>query len=377
MDDEKISVMQVTDSLNLGGGERMAVNLANMLPRDRFNLHLCSTRAEGPLADLIRPDVARLRLRRGGRLDDFKAIRSLVGYIRSNHIKIVHCHKDTVFLCSLASLFCRSTKIVWHVHYGTIPNRPRRLYSLVKARTREVIAVSEPLAQWLQETLRFSSFRVNYVRNFVLSEKTGVAPELPGTPGKRIVCVANVRVQKDMINLARAMAKVVEEQPEARALIVGNTSTEPEYYERVKQEVVNLGLQDHVLFLGARQDIDDLLPCCDIGVLSSASEGLPLSLIEYGMAGLASVTTRVGQCPEVLDEGRVGILVNPRDSGSLARAILRLLRSEQERQKLGKEFQQFVFDRYSPQASLRKVIEIYDALGEFKPSPATGPASDN
>ena len=77
---------------------------------------------------------------------------------------------------------------------------------------------------------------------------------------------------------------------------------------RVQERIQQHGLESHVFLLGSRSDVPSILSGCDIGVLSSASEGMPLALLEYGVAGLPTVATRVGQVPEILDEGRA----NPR-----------------------------------------------------------------
>src|SRR5438876_11120160 len=79
---------------------------------------------------------------------------------------------------------------------------------------------------------------------------------------------------------------------------------------------------------------------CDVGVLSSRSEGMPLALLEYGMNGLPSVATRVGQCAEMLDDGRAGLLVPPAAPEPLAKAILALLQSPEQRAELGGRFRQ-------------------------------------
>ena len=90
--DRRISVMQVIDGLAFGGAERMVVNLANLLPRDRFRVHLCSTRNEGPLADQVFPDVGRLMLNRTTRLSEPRAVYELIKYIREHEVRILHCH---------------------------------------------------------------------------------------------------------------------------------------------------------------------------------------------------------------------------------------------------------------------------------------------
>ena len=88
-----------------------------------------------------------------------------------------------------------------------------------------------------------------------------------------------------------------------------------------RKEISNLGLERNVSILGERHDVSGIPKACDIGVLSSTYEGLPMSLLEYGAAGLAAVATSVGQCVDVLDKGRAGILVPPQAVDSLSAAI--------------------------------------------------------
>ncbi|MGP8253010.1 MAG: glycosyltransferase family 4 protein, partial [Terracidiphilus sp.] len=96
------------------------------------------------------------------------------------------------------------------------------------------------------------------------------------------------------------------------------------YRDTVLARIPALKLDRHVSYLGPQQRVAPILRGCDIGVLSSLSEGLPLSLLEYGAAGLASVATEVGQCGEVLDGGKTGILVPAGSPSRLSEALLRL-----------------------------------------------------
>ena len=101
---------------------------------------------------------------------------------------------------------------------------------------------------------------------------------------------------------------------------------------------------------------------CRFLVLSSADEGFPLALLEYGTAGLPTVATAVGQCAEVLDEGRAGILVPPGAPGQLAEALLALLQSPAQRTVLGKQLHQRVQAVYSPSHIVEQICQIYDTL---------------
>lgn len=215
---DRIGVLQVVDTLMAGGMERVAVNLANHLPRDRFESHLCTTREEGPLASMIFPSVARLRLNRRSRLD-FGAARRLVVYIRANRIDILHAHGTSLFLAIAAASMRPWPAVVWHVHFGKFASENRALlhYRLAVRQAAAVIAVNETLAVWCRKRLRLAADKVSYIPNFATEEaSSGPPPSLPGRRGSRIVCVANLRPEKDHLTLLRAMRIVAAPRSEGR-----------------------------------------------------------------------------------------------------------------------------------------------------------------
>jgi glycosyltransferase involved in cell wall biosynthesis/phenylacetate-coenzyme A ligase PaaK-like adenylate-forming protein len=362
--DGRIGVLQVVDSLFLGGAERVAVNLANLLPRDRYAAHLCVTRQEGPLAPEVAPHVERLVLDRLPRWDDPAAAWRLARYIRRHHIRIVHAHDDSVVLSTAAMLLARGDRrLVWHDHFGRLEIKARSalLYRALTARVDGTLSVTRALAAWAIGSLGHPSDRVWYMPNFVHCAPFRSIPQLPGTPGRRIVCVGRIVPQKDHVNLVRALPRILQQVPDAHVIIVGADSL-LEYADVVRREIRKQGVEKNISLLGARTDVPDVVRACDIGVLSSASEGLPLTLIEYGMCGLPSVSTRVGECAEVMADGKVGILVPPSDPVALADGLIRLLESPDERVRLGKLAQQHAEDHHSEQVFLRRLDAVYETL---------------
>jgi glycosyltransferase involved in cell wall biosynthesis len=341
----RIGILHLVDTLEPGGTERVAVNLTNHLSRERFRPFLATTRREGALASAVLPDVGRLSLNRSRTLE-LGAVLRLVDFVRENGIAIIHAHSSSLFLAALVP----GVRIVWHDHFGRIAEeeRPAWLWKPAARRASAVVAVSEELARWSRERLGMEAV---YLPNFIPEAPPGPIPDLPGT--LRVVCVANLRAQKDHLTLLRAFARI----PDAHLLLAG-ADVEPDYAARVRKEAAPLS--DRVTFLGSRPDVPDLLRACDVGVLSSASEGFPLSLLEYGRAGLAAVATRVGQCPEVLEGA--GILVPPRDPEALAEALLSLLRDPARRRELGERLARRVRERYSPAAVMARLEAVYDTV---------------
>ena len=358
----RVGVMHVTDTLDAGGSERVAVNLCNLLPRERYRTYLCTTRRDGALAGEVASDVGRLRLGRRWRFDA-AALGRLAAFVREHDIEILHAHGSALFVSGLAAMLPPRPLLVWHDHFGLPLETRSALFDRPLARrARGVIAVSEPLADWSRRRLKVPAERVRYVPNFVCEPPADLStPELPGERGARVVCVANLRPQKDHLTLVRAMARVARGHASAHLLLVG-ASIDAGYRAQVEEEIARLGLARRVTLLGGRRDVPAILRACDIGVLSSVAEGLPLALIEYANAGLAAVATRVGQCAEVLDEGRAGVLVPAGEPGHLAEAILSLLGAQAERAALGGSLRERARRLYSAESIVRQVCEVYEQV---------------
>jgi glycosyltransferase involved in cell wall biosynthesis len=359
----RVDVLHMVDSLEIGGAERMAVNLVNSLPRDRFTVHLCTTRGEGPLAVEVKPDIRRLRLNRKWRFDPLALLR-LIRYLRSNHILIIHAHSSTLFLARLAAATVPKARVLWHDHYGrSMPSaRSTLLYLLATQRIAGVISVNAKLAEWARTRLRLPAAIVWQLNNFaVRTQRPKPLSTLPGHEGLRVVCVANFKPEKGHRDLLRAIAIVRQRVPHVRLLLVGTTS-DAKYRLVLENDLRRLDLTDSVSFLEQRRDVEQILAQCSVGVLSSHHEGLPLALLEYGLARLAVVATDVGECAAVLGGGAFGIIVHARQPLALASAIERLLTENKLRLALSDRFHRQVSDNYSEREALSRLCAIYQAV---------------
>lgn len=355
--------MHVIDTLQAGGMERVAVNMVNALPGDRFERFLCATRRGGPLASLIDPQVTCLQLARRGRVD-WTALWRLVSFIRSHRIQLIHAHGSSLFFAGLATLVPPWPVLVWHDHFGQyrIARRSPLLYRLAGRAVNGVVSVNEALAHWARQTMRVPSDRVWYIPNFIDTPQVSrTRPSLPGVSGRRIACIANLRPQKDHPTLLRALPRVLSRFPDAHLLLVGGAA-DRRYADTVTQLIREMDLSAHISVLGERDDVADILRSVDIAVLSSVSEGFPLSVVEYGLAGLPVVVTDVGQCAEIVDGGTAGLLVPPANPEALADAVNVLLASPEQRLALGERLKAHVTARYSMQAVMQHVAHIYSRL---------------
>lgn len=343
----------------------MAVNLCNSLTRKNCEVHLCATRVGGPLEEFIDPSVRMIELRKKHSLD-LKAFLRLLNYVRSEGIQIVHAHSSSFFWGSLLKKLTK-VRLVWHDHYGDSEHlnaRKKRTLLLLSKSFDHVYSVNKLLQAWAIESLKLSRGRVEYLPNFPslpLSEARSVGRSVE--PQNVLACVARIHPQKDHVTLLKAIGLVRNAFPDVKLNLIGQYQ-EDDYYNELREIIASEGLEDCVSFLGGRSDIASLLAECKIGILSSESEGLPVSLLEYGLVGLPVVCTRVGQCAEVLGDGEFGNLVEAGDSQRMAEALIFLLANDEKRLELGEKFKFHVNAKYSEIAIAERVRKKYrDVLG--------------
>jgi glycosyltransferase involved in cell wall biosynthesis len=119
-----------------------------------------------------------------------------------------------------------------------------------------------------------------------------------------------------------------------------------EYMSSLENEMRQLGIKQFIKILGPVENVSDLLSTANLGVLCSESEGLPVSLLEYGLAGLPVVCTHVGQCAAVLENGKLGWLVLPKNPQALVDSIIEILSNKNLAAEKAQKFHEHIFNEY-------------------------------
>lgn len=173
--------------------------------------------------------------------------------------------------------------------------------------------------------------------------------------------VARVSPQKGLLYAVRALPAILKQYSQVHLLSVGAT-TDPRWTAELKREAESLGVADHFHMLGAQANVVDFLRACDIFVFPSLYEGLGIALIEAMAAGCVCVATNTGPIPEVVQDGKDGVLVPSADAEALARAICDLLGDPSRRSQLATAAKQKAFSKFQPKEQAERLTRVYESV---------------
>jgi glycosyltransferase involved in cell wall biosynthesis len=369
---QPIRVTTMVDSLLAGGAERVAVEVACALDRERFTPHVLVTRGDGPLRELLeQADVPFTMLERSDALDLLPwrtAHRHLV-----EHADLLHTHKFGSN--AWGALLARTARVPLVVHehnFSDEPSRSRRIIDRgwIARRARRVLCVSDSVAD-VERACGVPEQLIEVVPNGVRVDGAwprGAARAELGISHRSttIGIVGRLRPEKAHEVLLEAMAALACSGSDVRLCVVGDG---PRLGE-LQMLAAELGIAGRVTWAGERRDAATLAAAFDIGVVCSHWEGLPLAALESMAAGVPLVATSVGGLPTLL-AGDAGRLVPPADAGALARAIEELVDDETARLALGARGRSRIVEQYSFDAMMRRIEAIYeDVLAERATSTA-------
>jgi glycosyltransferase involved in cell wall biosynthesis len=347
-------VLQIIDSLEPGGAERMAVNYANALSETITLSALVATRQEGVLKDQLGEKVDYLFLNRK-RTIDLKSIFRLRSFVCKHKIDIVHAHGTSFFQASLLKLICPQIKIIWHEHYGARVDQTRKgnlILFLSSIFFSSIFVVNHQLVAWVKKY--FFLNEVHYIPNFVIVDHTLENPTfLNGNNEKRIVCVANLKNPKNHLALLTAFKEMRLASLGWTLHLVGKDYKD-NYSILLKDFINKNNLEKFIFIYGSKNDIQHILEQATIGALASSAEGFPLVLLEYGLAKVPVICSDVGYCSEIIKNNVNGLLFNPLDDVQMQNQLFKMISDKQLRNSLAVELHNSVSNNYSES----KVLDI-------------------
>lgn len=356
-----VPILLVNHSLGPGGAERQLVETALHLRQFGYSPHVASVAGgfgEARLQDAGIP-VWRIPLTSYVKPSLAAAIAHARAYIRSNDIRLVHAFDFS--LCLFAVLAARASGRIGltsqRFYMDTVPPNYQRMLRLAHRWAHGIVVNCDALTVYLENGYGIKPEKIHTCHNGLEASRfpSGIRKLFPEVAGAELVIgtICVMRPEKDVGTLIEAFAAAAIRG--ARLLLVGSG---PES-ESLRAHAERLGIASRTTFLPTTQDVASALNSIDISVHPSLSEGLPNSVMEAMATGRAVVATRVGGCPELIDDDKDGLLFEPRDVAALCSALKRLAADAELRTRLGTAAATRIRTHFSLDAAARRMSEIY------------------
>ena len=373
-----IKIVFVITSTGVGGAEKMLYHTSILLDPARYCTSICSLKEKGEIArDMEEAGVEVHCLTMadgdqfGGWFASLTALFRLTRYLLQMRPTIVHSFLFRANILSrIAAFFARVPLVISSVR---VMGGEKKYYLTVEKITSflvdHYITVSESVKDHLIRKANLPPEKITTVYNGVTlngitSGKGGSVPMPFGLEPHDCVALSVGRLhrQKGYDYLIRAIGTVRREVPTVKVLIAG----EGEEENNLKNLVKSLDLTKQIIFTGLCLDVDKIFPFAGLFVLPSLWEGMPNAVLEAMAEAKPVVATRVGGVPELVEDGKTGILVPPGDTEALARALVDLFQDTRKAQSLGDAGRERVQRHVSMTAMVAKTDYLYQELLKTK-----------
>lgn len=347
---------QLVDTLSMGGTERMSINMAAAFAEQGWESHLVVSRRGGGLESKI-PDSVHVHFLEKRSFADLFAFLRLVRLHSRFRPSVFHAHSTSIYWAAILKILTGRFLLVWHDHFGLsdkLEVYPRKEMVIFAKWIDRIVTVNDRLQYYWQSLLPYKSSLIRTIGNFPML----TLPKLDPYRKFTFLNLANFRPQKDQLNLVHAVANLHSKFLDFEVLMVGEV-VDSNWLKEIEAEIHRLGLQDRITIAGPSKQVEKLLAQAQAGILSSESEGLPVALLEYGLAGLPIVCTAVGDCSQVIDDPALGFLVPAKDPVRMAQAMEKLmLASPEERSAMGAMLRTRVDQNFGVSAFLRAYFDL-------------------
>ena len=374
----KINILQVVNGLAIGGGELKLLELVKVLHEkrnDRYHVVVCSVGQDGPLYSEFKKLGIKIFIVQKKHKFDITQVYKVYKIIKQEKIDLV---QTTLFYADIiGTLSAKLADIQSIISWETVSRpseshenklRHKFAYKICMNFVSQIISVSDAVKRFLVKECKIRPEKIQTIhygidlsqfnrRNGFLSiEKRS---ELGFAKNDIVIgTVARLTNQKGHRYLVEAAPMILEKCPNVQFVFAGNGPLRKD----LENQVDRLGLQKYFHFLGFRRDIQNLLYTFNLFVLPSLFEGLPNVILEAMASGRPVVATTVDGVPELLINGKTGILVPPKSSKALANAIIEVLQKEDKGQSMGAKGRIHVEKNFPYEKQFQKFEHVYEMI---------------
>ncbi len=364
-------ILHITHSLNVGGLERVVVDLASSFRNKGHAVGICCLDSKDPLGKKAEQAGVRVYA-----LDKKPGLAwnlplKITAIIKAEGYNVIHTHNEAGLLYGVPAALCSKANNIVHTEHGKEPEYDTKRFLKIAERillkkTKRIVTVSEDLRRKMAAT-GVDLSRVNVIPNGIDIDEFW-KPDV--RDGKRralgfsendivighIARLVPLKNQKFLIALFKGL---FNENPTLKLVIVGDGPLNNE----LRSYARDIGLAKSIIFLGQRSDIAELLSSFDLFVLPSLTEGISITLIEAMAAGIPVIASDVGGNPELIQNGKTGLLVPLDSREKWHKTIQGLLADSTKRKTMAERAKTHVHERFSLKAMIDSYCKIYGQKG--------------
>ena len=357
---KRIKVLHLLSSLNVGGREKVAVDIVNSIDRKKFYPLVMSLRPRGSMRERINSDVEIITYEKTDKLD-FSAYRAISRVVKEKDIDILHTHNPGAFLYGFIGGKLAGVKKIINTEHGfeyDINLKKRIAEGICRKFIDLTIAVSDDVKKKLGK-----SGKIRVLNNGIIigndddSQRGKEVREKAGFSVDDIVvgCVARLAYVKNHESLLKTFKIASERNEKLKLLIVGDGYLKENLIDLSKK----LSLSDKVVFYGETDNVPAILHSVDIFALTSVYEGVSITILEAMSCRVPVVATNVGGNPDVIADGKSGILVESGNENDAAEAILKFAGNGKMRRVFGEEGRKIVEGKFNFSRTMEEMEKIY------------------
>lgn len=321
---------------------------------------------------LLKMDFAPVTLDLWGKFHPFKAF-WLSRYINRNDIDIVHTdYSRDLFTLVPALKWSKPTPLVLHKHVGTIRPKNLPVHPYLYRNVDFVIAISRVIEKNLLETHPLRPDQVGIIHHGIdlgrfvpdAERRAAVRAEF-GIAGDDLVVgiVGRLQESKGHLQFLEVARRILPDYPHTRFVVVGEaTRGEDEEANAILDRFEKAGLGDRLILTGYRDDVPDVLGAMDLFLFPTHSEAFGLVIVEAMAMGVPVVSADCDGVPDIVEHGKTGLLVDPRDVDGLTAAVADLLGDEGKRRTFGRAGLERARERFSEEKMCGEMEQLYRRL---------------
>ena len=317
-----MKIVHVVYSMEMGGAESMVAQLCRLQRAGGHDVAVVCYSNLGTLGEALRSDGFRVDVL--GTAPVLQTVRRYIELFRAMRPDAVHCHNPAPTLqAALGARLAGARSIVSTRHSLVAPpydTAAELKYAAVSRLCDHIVGICEATCANLRGAPLARRSRIVRVYNGAAAIQPLPAEELPAKVGTTFLFVGRLATIKDLPTLLRALAFALPQSPDAHLWLVGDGPARG----ALEALAAELGIASRVTFWGERHDVARFFRSADVFVMSSVSEGLPMSLLQAMSVGVPALVTDVGGMAEVVRLADGGVCVPVGDFEAMAAAMLRM-----------------------------------------------------